>query len=106
MSDRDTISNKDTIFGITDSNPFSKKEIVSGAKKVSCQVHGGPGSGKDIRMYIDRLAVQALVEAVRWSPQKRAQLNNVGIEINTWVRPDGTHFEVWKLFSAPPKSAM
>tara|TARA_Y100000593_G_scaffold95131_1_gene200518 strand:- start:52610 stop:52924 length:315 start_codon:yes stop_codon:yes gene_type:complete len=101
-----SISKKDTVFGITQDKSFAEKNIPTGAKKISSIIHGGPGSGRDIKMFIDRPAIEALYSASKFSPQGKAQLNYVGIEIDTWVRADGSTFEVWKIISAPPKSAI
>ena len=65
---------------------------------------GGPGTGKDARMYVGKEALEHMLAVANVSGTKRVVLTNVGIRVSEWRKPNGHVYEVWSFFSAEPQT--
>ena len=65
---------------------------------------GGPGTGKDARMYVGKEALEHMLVVAKMSGTQRVVLKNVGIRVSEWRRPNGHVYEVWSFFSAEPET--
>lgn len=63
---------------------------------------GGPGSGRDIRMFVSRESLEAMLLVAKASGTRRVVLQQCGIRVTTWRRKDGSVYEAWGFFSAVP----
>lgn len=64
---------------------------------------GGPLSGKDVRLYLDKNTLSHLLDVARSSSLGRVQLNGVGVRIRLWRTPTGHHYETWQLIAHAPR---
>lgn len=65
-------------------------------------VVGGPLSGQDVRMYLDRKTLTHLLDVANDSVVGRSVLHGVGVRIRVYEGGDGRRYAVWSLVSNPP----
>jgi hypothetical protein len=70
---------------------------------VSERTIGGPLSGKDVRLYLDRATLAHLLEVAKSSVLNRAQLNGVGVRVRLWRTDTGHLYETWQLVAHSPR---
>lgn len=63
---------------------------------------GGPGTGLDVRMYLDRQTLRLLLSAAEGSLSGRVELLEVGLRVDVYESPAGHRYEVWSFVSRPP----
>lgn len=64
---------------------------------------GGPLSGRDVRLYLDRATLEHLLDVSRSSLLGRVQLNGVGVRVRLWETPTGHLYETWTLLAHEPR---
>ena len=64
---------------------------------------GGPLSGRDVRLYLDRQTLEGLLDVARSSVLGRAQLNGVGVRIRLWRSTNGHQYETWQILAHEPR---
>ena len=65
-------------------------------------VVGGPLSGQDVRMFLDRETITNLLAVANDSIVGRAVLHGVGVRVRVYEGGDGNRYAVWSLVSNPP----
>ena len=64
---------------------------------------GGPLSGDDVRMMLDRDTLRRLLNMAEQSMVNRVILHRVGFKQRIWRGGDGNVYQTLQLISAPPK---
>ena len=64
---------------------------------------GGPELGGDRRVYLSSQLLGQLLEVARSSSMGRVQVNQAGVRVDLYERPDGHRYEVWTLIGATPE---
>lgn len=67
-------------------------------------VLGGPLSGQDVRMLLDRQTLERLLEVARASLSGRAVLHGVGFRQRVWRGGDGHVYQTLAIISEEPKA--
>lgn len=66
-------------------------------------VLGGPLSGQDVRMHLDRATLEQLLDVARSSLSGRVVLHGVGFRQRVWQGGDGHVYQTLQIISSPPQ---
>jgi len=64
---------------------------------------GGPTTGRDVRMFLDKKTLTQLLDICNSSTTGRVVINKAGLQVSVYEGGDGNRYETWAIIGESPR---